>query len=80
MPIEVETALISMLGVALPTIIATVVTNSATRKIMEYRLDILERKQDKYNHIIERTYKLEQTQAVHAERLSQLESHIDKEE
>lgn len=54
-----ETILASLIGgicVAVPSIIATLVGNSKTI----YRIERLERKQDKHNSVIERTYKLEE--------------------
>lgn len=46
------TALLSLLGVIL--------TNKTTRNLIIYRVEQLERKVDKHNQVIERTYKLEQ--------------------
>ena len=46
------TALLSLLGVIL--------TNKTTRNLILYRVDQLEHKVEKYNQVIERTYKLEQ--------------------
>ena len=43
------------------------------KKLIEYRLTELEAKVDKHNNIIERTYKLEKSLAVHEERLDNLE-------
>ena len=54
-----ETILGSLIGgicVAVPSIIATLVGNSKTI----YRIEQLEKKQDKHNSVIERTYKLEE--------------------
>ena len=46
------TALLSLLGV--------IMTNKTTRNLIIYRVEQLERKVDKHNQVIERTYKLEQ--------------------
>lgn len=43
--------------------------NSSTRNLLEYRLKKLEEKVDKHNGVIERTYKLEQDNAVIAEQI-----------
>ena len=43
------------------------------KKLIEYRLTELETKVDKHNNLIDRTYKLEQSLAVHEERLDNLE-------
>lgn len=50
------TAIIGGVCVAIPSIIATLVGNSKTI----YRIEQLERKQDKHNSIMERTYRLEE--------------------
>lgn len=46
------TALLSLIGV--------IVSNSSTRKVIVVRVDQLEKKVDKHNQVIERTFKLEQ--------------------
>lgn len=48
----VVTALFSLIGV--------IVSNKATRDVVIYRVGQLEKKVDKHNQVIERTYKLEQ--------------------
>ena len=45
--------------------------------ILQYRMDILEEKQDKYNGVIERVYRLEQNDAVHDERISMLSDALE---
>ena len=46
------TALFSLIGV--------IVSNKATRDVVIYRVEQLEKKVDKHNQVVERTYKLEQ--------------------
>lgn len=41
---------------------------------MNEKMDIIERKMDRYNNMIERTYRLETTQAVHETRIASLEA------
>ena len=48
----VFTALLSLAGV--------VYSNRATRKVVLYRVDQLEKKVEKHNNVIERVFKLEQ--------------------
>lgn len=48
----VFTALLSLAGV--------IYSNKATRKVVVYRVDQLEKKVEKHNSVIERVYKLEQ--------------------
>lgn len=42
-----------------------------------YRIDQLEKKQDKHNSLIERVFKLEQGEAVLEEELASVRQHID---
>ena len=48
----VFTALLSLIGV--------IYSNRATRKVVVYRVEQLEKKVEKHNNVIERMYKLEQ--------------------
>lgn len=57
----IVTSLISGLCVAVPAIVATVVTNSKHQGLIDYKIDQLDKKVDKHNSVIERTYELEQT-------------------
>ena len=72
--------IISALISAAAAIIVCMVNNNAARKDQEkkheanimlvtYRLEELEKKVDKHNNIIERTYKLEENQAVMVEQI-----------
>lgn len=60
MTTEIIGALIGGLCVAIPSVIATVTSNKKSSAIMLYRVEQLEKKQDKHNSIIERTYRLEE--------------------
>lgn len=57
---EIMIAIISGLCVAIPSLIATISSNKKTTSLMMYRIEQLEKKQDKHNSIIERTFKLEE--------------------
>lgn len=57
---EIIIAVISGLCVAIPSLIATISSNKKTTSLMMYRIEQLEKKQDKHNSIIERTFKLEE--------------------
>lgn len=57
---EIIIAIISGLCVAIPSLIATISSNKKTTSLMMYRIEQLEKKQDKHNTLIERTYKLEE--------------------
>lgn len=43
--------------------------SSATRKLIEYKLEELTKRVDKHNNVIERTYNLEKNQAVIVEQI-----------
>lgn len=57
---EIIVAVIALVG----TIAGTLIANRKTTALISYRLDILEKKQDKHNQVIERTYELEKDVAV----------------
>lgn len=80
----IETIVAALIS-AFAAIVVSVVQNNKTRALIEYRLKELEKKQDKHNDVIERTYKLEQNVAVMEEqiknadnRISTLEKHEDR--
>lgn len=45
---------------ALGTLVGVIIANRKQTALVAYRLEQLEKKQDKHNNLIERTYKLEQ--------------------
>ena len=49
--------------------LGTYVANNKTTALILYRLEALEKKQNKHNEIIERTYHLEEEQAVLKEQI-----------
>lgn len=66
-------------------VVSQIINNSKTRALIEYRLLELEKKQDKHNQVIERTYKLEESTALQEEkikvinhRLADLEKGVEK--
>ena len=56
---------------------ANYVQNNKTKALIIYRLDNIEKKQDKHNSIIERTYKLEQDFAVLSNRTNVTEHRLE---
>ena len=52
-------AIISGLFTAIPTIIATVVSNKKTTAILEYKVEQLTEHVNKHNNLIDRMYKVE---------------------
>lgn len=65
----VVVAAMSLLGTLLGSL-AGVVTSS---KLVNYRLEQLERKVQAHNNLIERTFQLEAAQALQAQRLDRME-------
>ena len=64
--------IISSLISAAVTLIVCLITQNKTKALIAYRLEELEKKQDKHNSVIERTYKLEQDVAVIKEQIHAL--------
>lgn len=58
-------------------VVSQIINNSKTRALIEYRLLELEKKQDKHNQVIERTYKLEELTAVQEQKIENLTERVD---
>lgn len=56
---QILNTVISGLCVAIPSIIATICTNNANKKLINYRIDELEKHVIKHNNLIDRMYKVE---------------------
>lgn len=65
MPSEIIVALLSMAGTAIGSVSGVMAAN----KLTNYRIEQLEKKVDKHNTVIERTFKLEEAQAVLSEQI-----------
>lgn len=65
MPSEIIVGLLSLAG----TLIGSIAGIMTSNKLAMYRIEQLERKVDKHNTMIERTYKLEEAQAVLEEKI-----------
>lgn len=65
MPSEIVVGLLSLTG----TLVGSIAGIIASNKLTLYRIDQLEKKVDKHNQLIERTYKLEEAQAVVEEQI-----------
>ena len=70
---EIVVSLITLLGSALGTFGGIFVHS----KLPAYRIEQLERKQDKHNAVIERTYRLEERTEVQEEKLRVANHRID---
>ena len=73
MPSEIIVALLSMAGTAIGSISGVMAAN----KLTNYRIEQLEKKVDKHNTVIERTFKLEENQAVMQEQIKVANHRID---
>lgn len=51
--------------------------SSATRKLIEYKLEELTKRVDAHNNVIERTYKLEKAVELHSEKIRVANHRID---
>ena len=65
MTTEIIVALITLVGTLIGTFSGIVVGT----KLINYRIEQLEKKVDKHNQVIDRVYKLEQQDAVHNEEI-----------
>ena len=54
------TAIIGGVCVAIPSIIATISSNKRSTALITYRVDQLEKKVEKHNSVVERTFRLEE--------------------
>lgn len=73
MPTEIVVALIGFAGAVLGSLFGAI----ANGKLMSYRIEQLEKKVDKHNNLVERTYKLEEKTEVTEERLRVANHRID---
>lgn len=75
-----ETIIASLVTAGVTLIICLINNNSqnrATRALLEYRLSELEKKVDKHNNVIERTYHLEQHESVQDEKIKVMNHRIN---
>lgn len=73
MDTEIVVAVIALIGSALGTF-AGIVTSA---RLTTFRIEQLEKKVDKHNTVIERTFKLEETQAVMQEQIKVVNHRIE---
>ena len=73
MPNEVLVAIIGVAGSALGSLIGIL----SSSKLTAYRIEQLEKKVDKHNSLIERTYKLEEETAILSEKIIVANHRID---
>lgn len=56
---EIITAIISGLCVAIPSIIATILSNKRNHDLVVFRIDLLDKKVHEHNNLIDRMYRVE---------------------
>lgn len=69
----IAVGLLSFLG----TLTGAYISNRKSQVLIAYRLEQLEKKVDAHNHVIERTYALEEKQAVQEEQIKVANHRID---
>lgn len=72
MPDVVVVSLISLAG----TLFGSIAGIMAANKLTTYRVEELEKKVDKFNNLVERTFKLEQSMARQWDRIDEIKSDI----
>lgn len=70
-------AVISALAAIVVCVISNHYQNENTRNLLEYRLTQLEKKVDKHNNMVERTYKLERHNEVQDEKIKEANHRIE---
>ena len=58
-----ESIVVALIG-GVVTLVGVLCSNSRTRAVMEIKIDLLSKRVEKHNNLIERTYRLEQDVAV----------------
>lgn len=69
--------IISAIISAAAAIVVCMINNNKVVNLIVYRLEQLEKKQDKYNNVISRTYELEKQEAVMEEEMKVVNHRID---
>lgn len=66
---NILSSLISGITAIVVCVVTQIIQNGKTRALIDFRMQIIENKQDKFNNVIERTYKLEEVTALHEEKI-----------
>ena len=69
--------IISAVISAAAAIIVCVINQNRLVSLIEYRLEQLEAKQEKYNNVISRTYELEKNEVVTKTKMADMQHHIE---
>ena len=73
MPTEITVALIGLFGSGFGAFVGVL----TSQKLTSYRLEQLEKRVEKHNNIIERTYKLEEEEKITEEKIKVINHRID---
>lgn len=73
MDTTVIVAIISGLCVAIPSVFATVASHNKSNALLTYRIDVLDKKVEKHNNVVERMALAEQKSAALEKRIDKLE-------
>lgn len=76
--INMTEAIICGLIAAATSITVAMINNSATRKLIEYKITELQKEVEKHNSVVERTFDCERRLDVHDEKISNLEGKKSK--
>jgi len=63
--------------VAILSLLGTIIGSFSGMKLMTYRIEQLEVRVNKHNNLIERTYKLEESEHIHDEKIKVINHRID---
>ena len=74
MNVELLVALVTLAGTVSSGIISALISSGVTK----YRLGQLEKKVDKHNSIIERTFRIEEHEAVTDEKIKEIERRLEE--
>lgn len=74
MSTEILIALLSLVG----TLVGSMAGVLTSNKLVTYRIEQLEKKVDKHNTVIERTYKLEERAKSLEDKIGEVEGHLEK--
>lgn len=77
---DIITALIGGLCVAIPSIVTSIMTNNSNRRLIEYRIDELQKQVEKHNSIVERTFLLENEQKTMWKRIDEIKRELEHHE
>ena len=71
-----ESIAVALIG-GVVTLVGVLASNSRSRAVMELKIDLLSKRVEKHNTLIERTYRLEQDMAVVKRDIESLEERRD---